>query len=394
MAKMEFMSNDFSLRIKGEDAFVAGQAGAIKKCIEEYAGGFPDINIQVFPNTGGIIPDEKKKGTEEEVTESKEISPGMEHTVVAIYDDASIPSFMHRFRKITNKELFGGSDKVHSAFIIGGVVYDEIYISVYENCEINGKPYSLPMQKPWTNITNDEAAKACFSKGEGWHLITRPEWGLLANLSLKNGTLPHGNTNCGKYHADEKEKGELSGCYNITKTGSGPSTWTHDHTPTGVHDLCGNIWEMVRGFRIKDGVLEACVNNDAAMDIDLSEDSENWKPILDDKNGRAIGVSVEGGEISIKSEGVAKEGYDGDRWGNITVKCESELLRELAMYPGEPDAYCYIDSTKGEYLPRCGGRWSSPSSAGVFNVNLGSPRSYSGGGIGFRSAYYRKLKTE
>ena len=81
--------------------------------------------------------------------------------------------------------------------------------SVYENCEINGKPYSLPMQKPWTNITNDEAARACFSKGEGWHMMTRAEWGLLANLSKKNGTLPHGNTNYGKYHADSEEKGVL-----------------------------------------------------------------------------------------------------------------------------------------------------------------------------------------
>ena len=111
---------------------------------------------------------------------------------------------MHRFHKVTNKELFGGSDKANAAFIIGDEEYDEIYISVYENCEINGKPYSLPMQKPWTGITNDEAARACFSKGEGWHLMTRAEWGLLANLSLKNGTLPHGNTNYGKYHATRK----------------------------------------------------------------------------------------------------------------------------------------------------------------------------------------------
>ena len=50
------------------------------------------------------------------------------------------------------KELFGGSDKTNAAFIIGDEEYDEIYISVYENCEINGKPYSLPMQKPWTGI--------------------------------------------------------------------------------------------------------------------------------------------------------------------------------------------------------------------------------------------------
>ena len=108
---------------------------------------------------------------------------------------------MYKFTRVSNKELFGGSDKPHSAFVIGGEVYDEIYISVYPNCEINGKPYSLPYQKPWTNLTNDEASEACFSKGEGWHLMTAAEWGLIANISLKNGTLPHGNTNNGQYHA-------------------------------------------------------------------------------------------------------------------------------------------------------------------------------------------------
>ena len=80
------------------------------------------------------------------------------------------------------------SEKTHPAFIVDGVEYDEIYISVYPNCEINGKPYSLPYQKPWTNITNDDAAKACFSKGEGWHLLTAAEWGLLADTSLMLGT--------------------------------------------------------------------------------------------------------------------------------------------------------------------------------------------------------------
>lgn len=61
----------------------------------------------------------------------------IEHDVVAIYDNAGIPSFMHRFRKITNRELFGGSEKTHPAFIIGGEEYDEIFISVYENTMIN-----------------------------------------------------------------------------------------------------------------------------------------------------------------------------------------------------------------------------------------------------------------
>ena len=47
-----------------------------------------------------------------------------------------------------------------------------------------------------------------------------------------------------------------------TLTGSGPATWTHDHTASGVHDLCGNIWEFARGVRIRDGALWAAENNE------------------------------------------------------------------------------------------------------------------------------------
>lgn len=331
----------------------------------------------------------KEEGKELELVSVPSSDPEVKHDVVAIYDDAGIPSIMHRFQKVSNKELFGGSDKTNAAFVIGNEVYDEIFISVYENCEINGKPYSLPMQKPWTNITNDEAARACFSKGEGWHMMTRVEWGLLANLSKKNGTLPHGNTNYGKYHADPEEKGVLvDNC--ITLTGSGPATWTHDHTPEGVHDLCGNIWEMVRGLRIKDGKLQAAKNNDAAMDIDLTLEGDDWQDILDD-SGKPVRVSYEDTLIFTTREDIQKD-YGGDTWEDVRMECESETLKELALYAGEPETYCYIDCTDGEYLPLCGGRWNYTSDAGVFLVNLFSPRSNSYCYLGFRSAFYRKRK--
>jgi formylglycine-generating enzyme required for sulfatase activity len=102
------------------------------------------------------------------------------------------------------------------------------------------------------------------------------EWGLLANISLKNGTLPHGNTNSGSYHADGTEKGEnYDGGYGKTLTGSGPATWTHNHTPEGVHDLCGNVWEMLRGLRLMTGELQVIKDNDAA-----STSTHTRKPAL------------------------------------------------------------------------------------------------------------------
>lgn len=336
---------------------------------------------------------EKEPQKVQEITKPKELQQGAVWDVVAIYDEAGIPSIMHRFRRTTNKELFGGLDKVHPAFIIGGRTVDEIYISVYENCEINGKPYSLPHMKAWTNITNDEAAKACFSKGAGWHLLTAAEWGLLANISLKNGTLPHGNTSSGNYHADKTEHGEIYDSF-YTLTGSGPATWTHDHTPTGVHDLCGNHWEMIRGLRLKDGRLQAADNNDAAMDIDLTPDGDGWKPITDNA-GKPIRVSVNNdGEIAITAEPESEDtehGYAGSTWGDVEIDCESERLKELAIYAGEPNAYIWADSTEGERLPFRGGFWNYGALAGVPALVLVYPRPSSSGSLGFRSAFFRNL---
>lgn len=344
---------------------------------------------------GGADAGEKAKNCEQalpmEIAQPVVHNDGVKEETVVIYDNFGIPSIMRKFSRVTNAELFGGSDKPHPAFVIGSEVYDEIYISVYPNCEINGKPYSLPFQKPWTSITNDDAAKACFAKGEGWHLMTAAEWGLIANISLKNSTLPHGNTNCGKYHADESEKGITYDGGSKTLTGSGPATWTHNHQPDGVHDLCGNVWEMVRGLRIKDGMLQATKNNDAAMDIDLSEISGDWLPITDNEYN-AIYASVSGEDITLTTDEDISQDYDGSRWENVktNMDCESEQLKALAIYAGEPNAYLYIDSTDGEYFPYRGGSWDGGSDAGVFSLALGNPRSNVRTHLGFRSAFYKK----
>lgn len=133
-------------------------------------------------------------------------------------------------------------------------------------------------------------------------------------------------------------------------------------------------------------------NNDAALDIDLTLEGDNWEPVRDD-SGKSIRVSVSDGGIKFLAESDHEEGYDGCRWEDVNIDCESETLKELALYPGEPEAYCYIDSTEGEYLPRCGGSWGNTSNAGVFNVNLNNPRTNANGNIGFRSALLSYART-
>lgn len=361
--------HELELRAEGSDSMIQSLSDTFIKCVES-----ADFEIS------------------EDITEP-ERPIDIEHDVVVIYDNANLPSLMHRFRRTTDAELFGGSQKVHPAFIIGGEIYDEIYISVYQNTMINGKPYSLPMAKPVTDITLDDFEKACFSKGEGWHPMTAQEWGLIANLCAKSGVFPHGNTKYGKYHADENEHGEKYD-NNRTLTGSGPVTWTHDHTPTGVHDLCGNVWEWLRGMRVKDGILYQCKDNDAALpETDLSKDGKDWETIKDD-NGCVIrcGQDNNGNLIFTTREDIDAE-YAGDEWEDVNMEAQSETLKELAFYPGEKKAYCYADGTDGEYCLIRGGHWSSGANAGVFYSSLYAPRSISSAFVGGRSAYFKKHRT-
>lgn len=392
MAKVKLDYMSLSLRAEGSDDVVRELSGRFLDMAEKYGAPGVYFNVPLVP--GSVFADGCRDPEEvEPLTEPKEVAPGADWDVVAIYDDAGIPSIMHRFRRVSNKELFGGSDKPHPAFVIGGEVYDEIYISVYPNMMIHGKPYSLPYADPATGFTADEFAKACFSKGEGWHPLTAAEWGLLANLSYANGTLPHGNTNGGHW-GDNGECGESSGSGNRTLTGSGPETWTHDHTKTGVHDLCGNIWEVVAGLRIKNGMLMAAQNNDAALpETDLTQCGDGWKPLTDD-SGEPVYVSASDGKITFTTDHNEAGGWAGCKWGEVKTECKSEMLKEYALFAGEEEAYCYIDATEGEYIPRRGGGWDFGTAAGVFSLNLYGPRSYSGWGIGGRSAFFKKLKAE
>lgn len=354
MAKVKLDYMSLSLRAEGSDDVVRELSGRFLDMAEKY--GAPGVFFNVPPVPDSIFADGCRDPEEvEPLTEPKEVAPGADWDVVAIYDDAGIPSIMHRFRRVSNKELFGGSDKPHPAFIIGGEVYDEIYISVYPNAMIHGKPYSLPYADPATGFTADEFAKACFSKGEGWHPLTAAEWGLLANLSYANGTLPHGNTNAGHWDGDDEERGESSGSSNRTLTGSGPETWTHDHTKTGVHDLCGNIWETVAGLRIKNGMLMVAQNNDAALpETDLTQCGDDWKPLTDD-SGEPVYVSASDGKITFTTDHNEAGGWTGCKWGEVKTECKSEMLKEYALFAGEEKAYCYIDATEGEYIPVRGG---------------------------------------
>lgn len=342
MAKVKINWPPMSMKAEGEDAAVLAQAEQFLKYVKEAHKISFDVLPTIFRD-GCRDPEELDDEDVEPLTEPEEVAPGAQWDVVAIY----------------------------------------------ENTMINGKPYSLPYMEPVTDITADKFADACFAKGEGWHCMTAAEWGLLACLSWKNGTLPHGNTNCGKYHADPTECGVNVKDSNKTLTGSGPATWTHDHTPTGVHDLCGNVLEIVRGLRIKDGALWAAENNDAAMpETDLTTCGDGWKPIVD-SNGDQVYVDAMDG-IKFTNEKPQHGRANFESWEDVRMECWSDQLMELGLFAGEKKAYCAVDATEGEYLPLRGGDWSVGGGAGLFGLYLTFPRGHSYWGVGGRSAYFKK----
>ena len=144
-------------------------------------------------------------------------------------------------------------------------------------------------------------------------------------------------------------------------------------------------------MRLMDGVIEVIPDNNAAADIDISKDSDKWVALM--KDGKPIRINAEDGGLKFTTEesGMA---YDECEWGDAEFEFDAtEQMKELALYPGEPDAYLYAD-TEGERLPVAGGLWNGGDLAGVFGLDLHIARSGSEGSIGFRSAFYGKLDSE
>lgn len=302
-----------------------------------------------------------------------------------IFDSRGIPDIMVVF----------APDELGLPAEIKGKAVKEYAISKYPNTLIGGVPYSMPYQQPAVNINHDEAIRLCESKGPGWHLLTNDEWAALAHQSRKNGTLPRGNTDCGKSHSHPEETGTTykdSSGSSKTLTGSGPVTWNHDHTAEGVADMCGNIWEHVGGIRFMDGQVQVIPGNGAAAGVDQSKDSKEWTPLYS-ADGDTIYYNVEDGEIKLQPVSPDRKDYDGVRFTELTAPALDvpEKLNELGLYPAdgyEGTDYFWLD-TDGERIVFRGGGWNYGANAGVFYFYGYYSRAGVYWSVGFRSALIR-----
>lgn len=336
-------------------------------------------------------------------------------------DDAGLPSVMVYIPAFKNSDvLTGGDDNTHPAFIVNGKEIPGFYYSKYQNVVHNGKAYSLPGENPQTGIAFDNARDRCEEKGYGWHLSTAAEWAAIALWCKKNGFMPYGNNNYGR-DSRETDYKALPIAYDGDKisrvaTGTGPLTWSHDGTASGIWDLNGNIYEWIGGIRLVWGELQILANNDAAdPDNPQNAMSTCWKAI-NAADGALVEPESATTDTAVKTSGrtVKLDYVDGvwkystgissasntTRWcAFASVACTADiseaakvLLRALALLSDEGDTEYELDNiywnnASAECCVYRGGSYYDAAASGLFNLSGSYPRTRSTGTVGFRAAY-------
>ena len=350
--------------------------------------------------------------TPDALRQSVEAASGGVNTV--LYDSKGYPSIMCVVPRFNLEDIHSDlGTGTHPAFMVGGVQKSEIFVGKFQARVHDGHALSLPGQDPSASINFDTANARCVAKGPGWHMMTNAEWAAVALWCWKNGFMPRGNTNYGRdhvqtYEAGRRQDGGAPGNTEGTArtlTGSGPASWYHDNSPAGIADLCGNVWEWVRGMRLVDGEIQIIPENNAAMtDADHSAASPLWRAIL--ANGTLVdpgtantlkwNASGANGAGNPVLSTIVTSQSDGETYANRLYKdltadgvTPPPILKALGLYPhaNDIDRGHFHMRNVDERLPIRGGHWPYGVDAGVFALHLNHSRSHASAAFGFRPAF-------
>jgi hypothetical protein len=329
------------------------------------------------------------------------------------------PLYMVRIPKFNIKDIDASlGSGVHPAFVVDGVIKNEIFIGAYQAVFEKGCAISVPGQSPKVSINFDQARAACVANGPGFHLMTAWEWAAIALWCLKNGWQPRGNTANGKSHEAAYETGTPAPD-NPSKTlgGSGPVSWRHDNSIGGIADLVGNIWEWNDGLKTIDGRLYFPADNN------FGQPESQWPAssvYLDastgpgDRNGGTnSGTIIVSDRITKYTETPTPAGggdlgdldyaYNSSWAGgavsatfdNLTLAVRQQAAQLLIVPKLATSGSALFSGAKGglwsrnygERLPLRGGHWYIGADSGLASLDLSAARSSVSNGLGCRPAF-------
>ena len=159
--------------------------------------------------------------------------------------------------------------------------------------------------------------------------------------------------------------------------------------------MVGNVWKIIAGLRLKNGVIQYMPDNDAAApDADLSISSEEFQEVYVDELPFPDPVRMganEDGELVITTNKEAVDGWAGGKRSEtyVNLKEVPQILKDLGIITddmkGNPE-WLSADADLEEAIPIVSGSFGSTSAAGPDAFNFNNPRSYVSDSIGFFSA--------
>lgn len=358
---------------------------------------------------------------------SVEAASGGRQTV--LYTALGQPTYMNVIPQFDGQSLDSALPAgPHEMFMVGGVAKSEYFVGTYQGQVVNGELLSLPGVDPSTAMTHDQAIAFSRACGVGHHVMTNAAFAGVALWCRANGFQPRGNDNYGKSNDSPWETARrvdglppgISEGTSRTLTGSGPVSWRHDNTHSGIADLTGNIWEWTPGMRLMAGEIQIIAGNNAALpSTDLSSTSAEWKAI-NGATGALVSPTftgtIAGGDYVATTPNSVRLAVAGT--ANYTLVYTSggsfenmknpgvipvgvaalALLKSLGLFPTSSLMGGTIaapaangdgiwSTLTSERLPLRGGYWSGGNNAGLFTLYLDYARKNAHASIGGRPAF-------